>query len=78
MMVAIGADHAGYVLKQEIIPTLRSLGHEVEDLGTHSTEPVDYPDVAEWVARAVLTGRGAPPHAKGARRGQRFNRSRSQ
>jgi ribose 5-phosphate isomerase B len=56
MMVAIGADHAGYALKQEIIPTLRSLGHEVEDLGTHNTEPVDYPDVAEWVARAVLTG----------------------
>jgi ribose 5-phosphate isomerase B len=56
MMVAVAADHAGYALKQELIPTLRSDGHEVEDLGTHSLAPVDYPDVAERVARAVLTG----------------------
>jgi len=53
MIVAIAADHAGYLLKQELIPSLRSLGHEVEDLGTHSLEPVDYPDVAERLARAV-------------------------
>ena len=56
MIVAIAADHAGYALKQELIPTLRSLGHEVKDLGTHSTEPVDYPDVAECLARAILAG----------------------
>ena len=56
MTVAIGADHAGYALKQELIPSLRSLGQVVEDLGTHSPEPVDYPDVAGWVARAVLSG----------------------
>jgi RpiB/LacA/LacB family sugar-phosphate isomerase len=56
MRVAVAADHAGYALKQELIPTLRSQGHEVEDLGTHSVAPVDYPDVAEWVARAVLAG----------------------
>jgi ribose 5-phosphate isomerase B len=56
MMVAVAADHAGYALKQELIPSLRSLGHAVEDLGIHSPEPVDYPDVAEWVARAVLAG----------------------
>jgi ribose 5-phosphate isomerase B len=56
MMVAIAADHAGYVLKQELIPSLDSLGHEVEDLGTHGLEPVDYPDVAERLARAVLSG----------------------
>jgi ribose 5-phosphate isomerase B len=54
MIVAIAADHAGYALKQELIPSLRSLGHEVEDLGTHGPEPVDYPDVAERLARAVL------------------------
>jgi RpiB/LacA/LacB family sugar-phosphate isomerase len=57
MRVAIGADHAGYPLKQEIIPFLESLGHEVADLGTHSTEPVDYPDYAEAVGLAVLEGR---------------------
>ena len=56
MMVAIAADHAGFALKRELIPSLRSLGHEVEDLGTHRPEPVDYPDVAEWVGRAVLSG----------------------
>jgi ribose 5-phosphate isomerase B len=56
MTVAIGADHAGYALKQELIGTLRSLGQVVEDLGTHGTQPVDYPDVAGWVARAVLSG----------------------
>jgi RpiB/LacA/LacB family sugar-phosphate isomerase len=57
MRVAIGADHAGYPLKQEIIPFLESLGHEVSDLGTHSTEPVDYPDYAEAVGLAVLEAR---------------------
>jgi ribose 5-phosphate isomerase B len=56
MMVAIAADHAGYALKQELIPALRALGQEVEDLGTDSPEPVDYPDVAKRVARAVASG----------------------
>jgi ribose 5-phosphate isomerase B len=56
MTVAIGADHAGYALKQELVPSLRSLGQAVQDLGTHGPEPVDYPDVAEWVSHAVLSG----------------------
>jgi RpiB/LacA/LacB family sugar-phosphate isomerase len=56
MIVAIAADHAGYALKQELITSLGSLGHEVEDLGTHGPEPVDYPDVAEHLARAVQSG----------------------
>jgi ribose 5-phosphate isomerase B len=56
MRIAIASDHAGYPLKQQMIPPLRSLGHELEDLGTHSAEPVDYPDVAGWLARAVLAG----------------------
>jgi RpiB/LacA/LacB family sugar-phosphate isomerase len=56
MRAAVAADHAGYALKQELIPSLRSLGHDVQDLGTHSAEPVDYPDVAEALARAVLAG----------------------
>jgi ribose 5-phosphate isomerase B len=54
--VGIGADHAGYQLKQELIPSLRALGHEVTDMGTHSTDPVDYPDIAAALARAVLGG----------------------
>ncbi|HET9726416.1 MAG TPA: ribose 5-phosphate isomerase B [Gemmatimonadales bacterium] len=57
MNVAVGADHAGYELKQELVPWLRSIGYEVTDLGTNSIEPVDYPDVATVVAAAVLSGR---------------------
>ena len=56
MRVAIAADHAGYALKQELAPSLRSLGHEVQDLGTHGPEPVDYPDVAEALARVLIAG----------------------
>jgi ribose 5-phosphate isomerase B len=56
MTIAIGADHAGYALKQELVASLRSNGQAVEDLGTHSPQPVDYPDVAGWVARAMLSG----------------------
>jgi ribose 5-phosphate isomerase B len=56
MRVAIAADHAGYQLKRELVPSLRSLGHQVDDLGTDSPDPVDYPDVAERLARAVLDG----------------------
>jgi ribose 5-phosphate isomerase B len=54
--VALGADHAGVELKRALIPLLGSLGHEITDLGTHSAEPVDYPDVAALVAGAVLGG----------------------
>ena len=56
MNVAVGADHAGYELKQELVPWLRSIGYQVTDLGTNSIEPVDYPDVATVVAAAVLSG----------------------
>ncbi|MCS6951671.1 MAG: ribose 5-phosphate isomerase B [Bryobacterales bacterium] len=57
MTVALGADHAGYELKQRVAVYLRSLGHQVLDLGANSTEPSDYPDFAEAVARAILEGR---------------------
>ena len=57
MRLAIGADHAGFPLKQELIPFLKGLGHSVLDLGTNSTEPVDYPDFAEAVGLAVTDGR---------------------
>lgn len=53
MRVIIGSDHGGYEMKKELIVLLKELGHEVVDFGTHSTEPVDYPDVACLVATAV-------------------------
>jgi RpiB/LacA/LacB family sugar-phosphate isomerase len=56
MRVAIGTDHAGFGLKQALVPVLREQGYEVIDLGTNSTAPVDYPDYAEAVARRVLGG----------------------
>ena len=56
MRIAIGADHAGYTLKQVVAEVLRHDGHDVTDLGAHSPDPVDYPDVAEAVALAVRDG----------------------
>jgi len=53
MRIAIGSDHAGFTLKEELLNDLRHLGHQVIDLGTHSTDPVDYPDFAEAVGSAV-------------------------
>jgi ribose 5-phosphate isomerase B len=55
--VAIGSDHAGYLLKEHLKSTLARLGHAVEDLGTHSEESVDYPPVCFAVGRAVTQGR---------------------
>jgi ribose 5-phosphate isomerase B len=55
--IAIGADHAGYQLKQHLIEVLRREGHEVADLGTHSTDSVDYPPLCAAVGRAVRDGR---------------------
>ena len=56
MKIAVGCDHGGLHLKQEIKELLSTLGHEVEDFGTHSTESCDYPDIAEPVAHAVVDG----------------------
>ena len=52
--IAIGADHAGYSLKQHLIEFLRTAGHTVDDLGTHSTESCDYPPICAAVGRAQL------------------------
>jgi ribose 5-phosphate isomerase B len=54
--IIIGADHAGYALKGPVVEALRSWGHEVEDVGTHNGEPVDFPDVARRVCDPVRTG----------------------
>ena len=56
MRIAIGADHAGFALKRKLGDYLRELGHAVIDLGTMNQDPVDYPDYAEAVAKAVLQG----------------------
>lgn len=56
MRIAIGADHAGFDLKQILGAYLRHQGHEVIDKGTDSDEPVDYPDFAEAVGNALLAG----------------------
>lgn len=56
MKIAIGSDHAGFNLKQHLIEHLKSQGHEVIDVGTHSPESTDYPIYAQKVARTVLAG----------------------
>jgi RpiB/LacA/LacB family sugar-phosphate isomerase len=55
--IAVAADHAGFELKQQVAESLRKQGHEVLDVGTNSTAPVDYPDFAEKVSLAVRDGR---------------------
>jgi ribose 5-phosphate isomerase B len=54
--IAIGGDHAGYPLKQHLIGVLKEDGHDVDDLGTHSEDPVDYPIYCAAVGRAVVRG----------------------
>lgn len=57
MNIAIAADHAGFPLKDGIIAIARNLGHQVTDLGTCNTDPVDYPDTARSIAEALQSGR---------------------
>jgi ribose 5-phosphate isomerase B len=57
MRVAIGADHAGFLLKEHLKQTLQRLGHTVEDFGTDSEASVDYPPICMAVGRAVVDGR---------------------
>lgn len=56
MKIAIGADHAGFALKDQIRDALRQAGHEVMDAGTNSAESTDYPDYAATVAHEVVSG----------------------
>lgn len=55
MKIAIGADHGGFELKEEIIKYLENNGYEYKDFGTYSTESCDYPDIALPVAEAVAS-----------------------
>jgi ribose 5-phosphate isomerase B len=57
MKIVIGSDHAGFALKNSAGDLLRSLGHQVLDVGAFNENPSDYPDFAEAVGRAVLDGR---------------------
>lgn len=55
LRIALGADHGGYELKENVKRVLADMGHDFQDFGTHSTEAVDYPDYAHLVARAVAS-----------------------
>ena len=57
MRIAIGADHAGFALKQHLIETIVRMGHDLDDRGTHSEEPVDYPAICAEVGRLVAEKR---------------------
>lgn len=56
MRLAVGCDHAGYQLKKYLIGKLEEWGHQIEDVGCHSEDSVDYPPIAEKVAEMVRTG----------------------
>lgn len=56
MKIVIGSDHGGFAAKAFVTKTVQKLGHEVSDFGCHSAESVDYPDVAQLVAEAVVKG----------------------
>jgi len=57
LRVAVGADHAGFPIKQRVIDAITALGHTVIDRGTHSTDPVDFPDITLATCTPVLDGR---------------------
>ena len=56
MIVAVSSDHAGFPLKSAIIEAVKDSGHEVIDLGTENTTPIDYPDIVEKVGLAIRSG----------------------
>lgn len=56
MKVALAADHAGFEMKQALLPLVEQLGHQAVDLGTDSVKPVDYPDFAAKLGRALQAG----------------------
>ncbi|NDJ52079.1 MAG: ribose 5-phosphate isomerase B [Chloroflexi bacterium] len=58
MKIVIAADHAGFDLKESLKGYISQLGYEVVDLGTHSTDAVDYPDVAQSLGEAIVAGQG--------------------
>ena len=57
MIIAVATDHGGFPLKQRVLDVVREGGHEALDLGTNSTDPVDYPDFAQAIGEAIQQGR---------------------
>lgn len=57
MRIVIGSDHAGFELKSTIVSYIQDLGHQIIDVGTNNAEPVDYPEYAEAVGKAILEER---------------------
>ena len=57
MKIAVACDHAGFSLKARVVEIIRAAGHEPLDLGTHSTDPVDYPDYARAIGEAIQQGK---------------------
>jgi ribose 5-phosphate isomerase B len=57
MRIVIGSDHAGFPLKATIVEHIRSLGHEVEDVGSYDSRPVDFPDIAKAVTSSITAGK---------------------
>jgi len=58
-VIAIAADHAGVDMKMQLVKDLQALGYQVLDLGTHSTESVDYPDIAHALVKEIELGKAA-------------------
>ena len=56
MRIVIGSDHAGWSLKASVIEVVKELGHEVQDVGSHSDEPVDFPDIARSLTDVLKSG----------------------
>jgi ribose 5-phosphate isomerase B len=56
MKIAIGSDHAGFGLKEDVLELLKGLNHDIVDCGTYNTESVDYPDFGEKVSKMVSAG----------------------
>ncbi len=56
MKIAIGADHGGYELKEQVKGILSELGYEFEDVGCHSLDSVDYPDIANSLSKSIING----------------------
>jgi len=54
MRVVLGSDHAGFEMKQKLIAHVQAIGHQILDVGTNSTDPVDYPDYAEALGTAIV------------------------
>jgi ribose 5-phosphate isomerase B len=56
LRLVIGSDHAGFLLKQDLIPQLRALGHDLTDVGSFDLAPIDFPDIAHALTARVLAG----------------------